>query len=69
MTHMNVYDVFKHLFPEFKEHTTEWHPNGKNSIRIRFGHYRPDMVFTYQSPKDWKFETVDSFLNTMQRRN
>lgn len=64
MAHKDVYKIFKQLFPMYAEKTTEWFPNGKNSIRVRIGgtvHY--DFVFTFHTSKEWRFETVDNFIN------
>lgn len=42
-----------------------WFPNGRNSIRIRQKNGQ-EFIFTYHSQKDWKFETITSFLNGMK---
>lgn len=63
MTHIKVYEAFKALFPTYAESVTNFYSNGKNSIRLRVGEAHRDVIFTYNSDKDWRFETVDSFLN------
>lgn len=65
MTHNKVHSYFQSLFSNsIVKEVKAWFPNGKNSIRIRdFEHN--EFVFTYNSPKDWKFETVDSFMRNM----
>lgn len=67
MTHNVVYERFKKLFPILDEGITAWFPNGKNSIRIRmFDKF--DFVFTYNGGRDWKYETIDSFIKNMRKR-
>ena len=65
MTHKDVLKMFKTYFPSIAGVMTEWFPNGKNSIRVRYSRIRPDVVFTYNDTKDWKLETVDSFIKSM----
>lgn len=65
MSHLIVYDYFRKLFPQFIEHIGEWFPNGKNSVRIRLLDNR-DLIFTYKGPKDWRLETVDSFIKRLK---
>lgn len=65
MTHNNVLLKFKVLFPQYAGPMTEWFPNGKNSIRVRYSKTRPDVIFTYNSTKDWRLETIDSFIKSM----
>jgi hypothetical protein len=63
MAHVDIYKIFKTLFPLYMEKVTEYFPNGKNSIRVRIGELHQDFIFTFINPKEWKFETVDSFIN------
>lgn len=67
MTHNHIYDIFKQLFPLYINEDVIYFQNGKNSIRLRglTGFYRKEFVFTYNSPLDWKFETVESFIDHM----
>lgn len=65
MTHKTVLLKFKLLFPQYAGTMTQWFPNGDNSVRVRFHQHRNDMIFTYNSMKDWKLETVDSFIKSM----
>jgi hypothetical protein len=37
-----------------------WFQNGKNSLRIRQTNGQ-EFIFTFNSHKDWKFETIDMF--------
>lgn len=64
MAHRDVWKIFKQIFPMYAEKATEWFPNGKDSIRIRIDEVHTDFIFTFHSNKDWRFETVNSFLKT-----
>ena len=68
MSHKNVFEQFKLLFPQYIECIDTWFPNGKNSIRVRWTQ-DSDRIFTYNGIDDWCFETVDSFLNRMKGDN
>ena len=67
MLHNKLYEKYCQLFPQFAEHTIEYFPNGKNSIRVRQEN-RKDFIFTYDGKKDWSFETVDSFISHMRAK-
>ena len=63
MSHNEVFKMFILYFPGYTGDKVEaWFPNGKNSIRIRQTN-KQEFIFTYYSQKDWRFETVVSFLN------
>lgn len=62
MTHTDVYKWFELYFPNYAGgNVSAWFPNGKNSIRVRQTNGQ-EFIFTYYGPKDWKFETIESFL-------
>lgn len=65
MTHKDLRKLFSTLFPIWETMITEWWPNGKNSIRIRVNKH--DFIFTYNSPKEWSFETVDNFITRIKK--
>lgn len=65
MPHKELVEKFKHLLPNYAEYMVEWFPNGKNSIRIRHVYGR-DYIFTYHAPHNWRFETVDCFVDDMK---
>lgn len=67
MSHNEVYKWFERFFPSYAGDSVEmWFPNGKNSIRVRrTGHL--DFVFSYNGPRDWKFETVESFIDGVKK--
>lgn len=65
MSHKEVLEHFKKYFPQYAENMEQWFPNGKNSVRVRKQHM-PDVVFTYNNIQDWRFETVDSYINSMR---
>lgn len=67
MLHEEVYKQFKKQFPQYSKWTTDWFPNGKDSVRIRMGSSANDFVFTYHSMTDWRFETADSFINGLKK--
>ena len=68
MQHDLVYKEYEKKFPQFSKHTKEWFPNGKDSIRVRI-YGGSDFVFTYHSWMNWKFETVESFIETLKGEN
>ena len=62
MSHSEVMKWFESYFPDYSgDRIDMWFPNGRNSIRIR-----QEFIFTYHNQKDWKFETITSFLNGMK---
>lgn len=65
MSHDNIFEIFKLLFPTFAIH--DWFQNGRNSIRIRQVVDYRDFVFTYNNESDWRFETVDSFIKNLRK--
>ncbi len=64
MVHTDVYNWFALYFPNYAgENVDKWFPNGKNSIRVRQTNGQ-EFIFTYNSQKDWRFETINSFLSS-----
>lgn len=61
MMHKEVYEWFKLYFPQYSEHVETMFPNGKNSIHVRQTNGQ-EFIFTYNSKKDWRFETMECFL-------
>lgn len=66
MSHKQLFELFRRMFPDQVKDTIIYFPNGKNSIRLRgFGDYPffgQDFVFSYDGKEDWRLETVDSYL-------
>ena len=62
MIHTDIWKAFKDILPTYANETTEYFSNGKNSIRVRLGAVHRDFVFTYNSNKEWSFETLDHFI-------
>ena len=63
MVHTDVYKWFALYFPDYAgDKVDKWFPNGKNSIRVRQTNGQ-EFIFTYNSKKDWRLETVNSFLS------
>lgn len=63
MMHLEVMEWFERYFPDYGgKRIAEWFPNGYNSIRIRQLN-NSEFIFTYHGSNNWRFETVDSFLN------
>ena len=68
MTHEDLYNKhFKQKFPQLSRLVVMWFPNGKDSIRVR-KETGEDFIFTYHSETDWCFETVDSFIKKLRRK-
>ena len=67
MTHLEIFRNFKNVYPIDNDAIDCWFPNGKNSIRIRSKVYG-DFIFTYQSKKVWKIESVESYLDSIKIR-
>ena len=63
MSHAEVYKAFRQYFPTYVgENIAAWFPNGRNSIRVREAN-GDEFIFSFNNGKDWKFETIGSFLN------
>jgi hypothetical protein len=60
--HVELFKVFKKVYPITDEEIKCWFTNGKNSVRVRL-RIGVDLIFTYDSKKNWKIETVDSWLD------
>lgn len=66
MVHTDVYKWFALYFPDYAgDRVDKWFPNGKNSIRVRQTNGQ-EFIFTYNSQKDWRLETVNSFLSSVK---
>ena len=65
MSHREVREWFERYFPDYSGDRIDiWFPNGRNSIWIRQTNGQ-EFIFTYRSQKEWKLETITSFLNEM----
>lgn len=65
MSHNEIYKWFELYFqPYAGDKVSAWFQNGKNSIRIRQTNGQ-EFVFTYHSAKNWRFETIDSYVEKM----
>lgn len=62
MSHPEILNKFYRMFPDRGVDIVIWFPNGRNSIRMR-NSWNEEFIFTFNGPKDWRLETVDSFLN------
>lgn len=67
MTHKDVILAYCEQFPIESKYVETWYPNGFNSIRIVFKN-ESERIFTYYSRKNWKYETKDSFIETLEGR-
>lgn len=65
MIHTQVYEFFKKCLPEQASKVIEYFPNGRDSIRVRKEN-KQEFIFSLTSPKEWKYETIDQFLNDMK---
>lgn len=64
MTHNDVLKHFELYFPLYSgNRINTWFQNGKNSIRVRQTNGQ-EFIFTFNSHKDWKLETIDSFIKS-----
>ena len=58
MTHKFIFEAYKAILPSYANATESWKENGKHCIRVRLIN-RQQFIFTFNSDKDWCFETVD----------
>lgn len=65
MLQHEIYKLFCDRFPEYCRPDDIWFPNGKNSVRIRQSNGQ-ELVFTYHSRKNWRLETVESFISRLK---
>ena len=67
MVHNDVYKRFALYFPDYAgNHVERWFPNGKNSIRQK---NKQEFIFTFLNEKEWRFETIDSYLRALFEKN
>lgn len=67
MNHKDIYKQFELFFELYAENNVAaWFQNGKNSIRIRQTNGQ-EFIFTYNSQKDWRFETIQSYINNSMK--
>lgn len=74
MLHKDILKRFKKIYPIDDEDIECWFPNGKGSIRIRLKKGSEeskfwqggDLILTFRSWKDWRLETVDSYLESIK---
>ena len=64
MTHESLFYKFREMTIYKDDDILMWFPNGKNCIRVRMSDLS-DVVFTYQSEKIWKIESMESYLNSI----
>lgn len=69
MTHKDIWEIFKILFPMYSTAATQYFSNGKHSIRIRISTMNQDFVFTYHDKKEWRFETVDIYAKSLVKES
>ena len=67
MSHSEVYKWFELYFPQYAGKVEAWFQNGKNSIRIRQTNNQ-EFIFTFSDKGNWRFETVESYMNGSKRR-
>ena len=66
MSHNDVLKYFKEISPLGDVRIETWYPNGKNSIRLRISEWNTELIFTYNSPRRWRIETVDFFVDNLK---
>jgi hypothetical protein len=62
MTANDIYKKFTEAMPYEATKMEEWHPNGKDSIRLRPVVGDTDFIFTYLEDDTWIFETADAYM-------
>ena len=67
MQHTDVFKKYKKLFHRQIPTIKTWFPNGFNSIRIRFVGEEEEWVFNYVNDKEWSYETLNSFIKSMDK--
>ena len=67
MAHKDIYDKFCELLPDYAEGVTEWFPNGKDSVRVRL-EPRREFIFTIRSSEEWRFETLENFIKSLNTK-
>lgn len=67
MNHKSIYEAFKVKLPKYADAVVTWFPNGKGSVRVRLIDNK-EYVFSFNSDKDWIFETADSHLKRMKKK-
>jgi hypothetical protein len=66
MLHKDVYEIYKLTF-DLGEIDTWWQ-NGYNSIRVRYENKR-EVIFTYENTTSWRLETVNKFIESMNKKH
>jgi hypothetical protein len=67
MLHTEVFEKYKKIFVEESVNVEIWHPNGFNSIRIRF-FSKDEYVFCYINDRAWSIETLDNFIMSIKNK-
>lgn len=67
MTHKQIFEKFKEMFPIYIHDGLVWFMNGRNSIRIRgvdtFHFDKQDVVFTINNKgNEWRLESLDNYM-------
>lgn len=65
MQHDLIFHYFKKHMPTESRQIVQWFPNGLNSIRVRLTN-NEEFIFTYNSEKEWCYETVDNYIVRMK---
>lgn len=65
MTHDEVYQTYRDTLPFYAKRTTEWFPNGYDSVRVRVEN-QGEFVFTCLAGEGFKFEDIDTFIKSMK---
>ena len=65
MSHNDIFKIFKTTIGVSDALIHTWFQNGKDSIRVRYVDHT-ELIFTYHNDRDWKLETVASFVNSLR---
>lgn len=73
MMHPDLLTKFLEITNFHKSYISAWFPNGRNSIRIRFGrtlttpHNEKSVIFTYIDGDNWIIESEKAFLDKLRK--
>lgn len=61
-----IYENFRLLFPLYN--IAAFSSVGKHSIRLKTLAPKMEFIFTYKSPSEWRFETLETFGSGLKEK-